>query len=558
MLYNTPHGKTTSPATPGEVPPRFGREQAKPEGDRLITWEPTDRNPVDVSKGISPSALGTIFENASGGDPRDQARLAKEIEEKDWDVGHNLGTRANAVLGLEWTVAPTDELEEDAQAKRIAEAAGAMLRAIPARATDGEQVDGFTDCLRMCMAGVLPGYQVAEILWSAGGREVLGFMPVPSEHILFSQSRQPLIAANNNGFMGAPLEPNRFLYHRHRARSGDATRGGLIRPLGWMFLLHAQSVRDLPRFIERYGMPFPVARLDGDAWNKDRAKIVRLVRNMGADGGGVFSKGVEIELMQAANGDGDVYFKMLDYLGDAKGKVILGQTASSGDAGGMSKGDAQSQVRQDILEADCKMVAATIREQLLRPWVLWNFGPNAPVPELRFAFEKAEDLKALSEVIVNLNTAGHRVRTDHVAKRFGLELEVTPSPAANPLPDNLPASGLPAAGRLSPGRAATAQVAAAAVKRLVREPGQAALRRWLGPVAEAIAEAQAGNPTPEEFAARMRRLGNSLPQLAASMDTRGLEAQIAQALFAADANGRLEAAGRVAKEFDRGFRGVRG
>jgi phage gp29-like protein len=250
----------------------------------------------------------------------------------------------------------------------------------------------------------------------------MGFAPGPAGAITFQNDQHPRLATSTQP-LGLPLAPAKFVFHKHRARSGDAARGGLIRPLGWMYLFQSVGMKDLMRFAEKFGMPFVSARVDDSAWEKDRAKIAYLVRNFGSDGGGVFSKAVELELLESGGqGGGDVYFKLLQYFGDAKTKVILGQTASSGDAGGFSKGQAQSAVRQDILEADCQALAATIRSDVLRPWVAFNFGADAPVPVVEFDCAPPEDLKGKAEMVGTLATAGYQADPEWVEKQFGVPL----------------------------------------------------------------------------------------------------------------------------------------
>ena len=119
-------------------PIRQGSGQGSPEvgkgpprvGERLVRWEPSDRVEDDASRNLNPTRLDAIFREANRGDPRSQARLAREIREKDWDSAHALGTREAAVLGCEWDVTPRDGLEDDAGAKRIAEETAEMLRGV--------------------------------------------------------------------------------------------------------------------------------------------------------------------------------------------------------------------------------------------------------------------------------------------------------------------------------------------------------------------------------------------------------------------------------------------
>jgi phage gp29-like protein len=81
-----------------------------------------------------------------------------------------------------------------------------------------------------------------------------------------------------------------------------------------------------------------------------------------------------------------------------------------------------AEVRRDLVEADAQALAATLREQLLRPLVGFNFGWDKPVPWFRFRFEAEEDLKTLSMVYRNLAAMGVPLDMEHVAERFGIPL----------------------------------------------------------------------------------------------------------------------------------------
>ena len=131
-------------------------------------------------------------------------------------------------------------------------------------------------------------------------------------------------------------------------------------------------------------MPFLIAKVDSSAFEKEKNLVKRLIRNFGTSGGGIFTKNVELQLLECKN-NGEVYFRLLEYLEAAVNKVILGQTASSGDSSGLSKGDAQSKVRQDILESDCRIIQHVINAQLLKPWTLYNYGPEDVVALIHHA-----------------------------------------------------------------------------------------------------------------------------------------------------------------------------
>jgi phage gp29-like protein len=532
-----------------------GREikaDAPPPPERLVRWEPADRAEPEVSRGLTPTRLDQILRQANSGDAGAQAQLSLEIEEKDPDTCHALGVRRAAVTGTPWACEPADE--KDAAAKRIAEEAEAMLRGIRAVTTGeapGLDDGGIDDAIDAMMGALLPGYQCLEILWTAGGSAVDAFAPVPVSAITFRDSKEPRIATTRNA-NGDPLVPNKFVFHRHKARSGDIARGGLIRPLGWMHAFSLLGIKGVLRFVERYGMPFFLARLDENTWKTERQAIAALVRNFGQDGGAVVTKATEAELIAAANGQGDVYFKLIALFSEWKTKIILGQLATSGEATGLSNGGAQAAVRQDILESDCAQIERTIRRDVLRPWTLFRHGPAAPVPVFKFKAAQPEDLERKSKVMLNLSQAGLDADPEEASATFGMRL--TRRPAAPPS-DSMPFA---ATDRRAARRAVALAAQAASIKAAEAAAGTIdddARRAWLGPVDEAIREALSpldgltpdadGNFPPEAeaaFKANMDRLLEARPALFERMQTAAVEDAIAAAMATGHLNGRLAAA----------------
>ena len=116
---------------------------------------------------------------------------------------------------------------------------------------------------------------------------------------------------------------------------------------------------------------------------------------------------------------------MAEFCNREMSKAILGQTLTTDTAGATGTYAAarvHAQVRRDLVKADAQALAQTLREQLLRPLVGFNFGWEKPVPWFRFRYEEEEDLRTLSEVYRNLQEMGLPLDMEHVAERFGIPL----------------------------------------------------------------------------------------------------------------------------------------
>lgn len=384
-----------------------------PSAGRSVYPDVEDREENDISRGLTPDEVDRILKLANTGETSEQCRLALEIEEKNWDIAQTLETRRNAVLGVPWTIEPGDDTPA---AQKVAEALEVVLAG---SGSEELELASFDELLGDLLSALLPGFAISEIAWTADG--LAGFFFVDQRHFTFKNGFKPQLVTTDEKD-GVELPPHKFIIHKLRKRGGDPARGGLIRPLAWLHCFQNINAKDLLRFIERYGMPFAMATVDKDAWENDRNKIKQLIRNFGPDGGGVFTKSVELKLVEASRSNGDVYFKLLEYLEKAITKVVLGQTATSGDGGGLSGDNAQSDVRQDILEADCSLMENTINTQVIKPWHNFNNGESTPAPKFVMHCEPPEDIKATAETVKTLFEGGLETDEKEMSEKFGMKL----------------------------------------------------------------------------------------------------------------------------------------
>ena len=438
-------------------------------GKPAFVPETADREMADVSRALSPEKVDAIMRAANGGDVRDQCRLAAELLEHNIEIAQAVSTRVNAVLGLHWAFEPGDG---SPAAKTAADALSEEIRKI------NSESDNFDELLEDLMGALLPGFAISEILWQDGGH-IAGFNAIEQRHFTFTDGYLPKIVTKDHP-RGLLIPPEAVIYHRFRFHGKDPARGGLIRPLAWFHCFNNGTEKNLLAFMERYGMPFLVVRVDESTWQKERHNIKDLIRNFGSCGGGLFSKGTEQELLQAANSDGNIYFRMKEYLAGAINQLILGQTASSGDGGGLSKDGAQDKVRRDILESDCRRLERTINTQLCVPWTRFNYGPDVSPPRFVIDCAAPEDKLAAAQMINTLSQAGFKADPQELSERFGMKLHYeAPAPAGFPMSAQ-PFRTVPSAAALSDKSDPSDQSDKAL---------SAALESWLGPMADQIADA---------------------------------------------------------------------
>ena len=489
------------------------RADGRADGSRRFIPEPADRNRYAAVPTYTPENLTRIFRAANSGDTEQLCLCAREILERNWDIGGALEQRSAPLLGAGFTVTPGGPGEAD---KLCAEGFDRELRG----AGELSELTSFNDLLaHLCQACVYP-FAAAEIVWGEGG-ELAGFSPIEAHHFTLRNGFTPRLVCD--AFPeGMPEEEarHRFIFHQFRRKS-DPARAGLIRVLAWLHCFQNWPLKDLFSFIERFGMPFVVAKVDQNTWENERQVLHSLIRSFGPSGGGVFTKATELQLLNASNTGGDnVYFRALEFTHNAIYTLLVGQLASSGESSGWSKGDAQTAVRQDILEADARSMEATIRAAVAAPWTAFHF-PGAKVPVLRFKVEPAEDQSRLATVVSTLAQAGFKADPAELSARFGLKLRyeapAAPAPGFAMTAEKKPEGGAPKSTRspAQPGEAPQT-VPTATFGGKDRSDLSDALESWLGPLADGIADAAALSD--EELDRKLRSGSIAAPGSSAALE----------------------------------------
>jgi len=451
---------------------QFGREirvDKRPETREIAVTTIRDRWSNYPSGGLTPQSLATIFKEADAGDVARQAELFEEMEEKDTHLFSELQTRKNAVTGLDYDVTPFSESAED---KKIRDFVADCLFGL----------DSFEEALLDLLDAIGKGYSLAEMLWRIdGGKAVIDRIAwIHAKKALFyergaaNQGQKsyevPKILTEAVPFNGEAMPPWKLVYHRYKARSGYDTRAGLLRVCAWMYLFKNYAIKDWVAFAEVFGMPLRLGKYDAGASKEDKDALRAAIYSLGADAAGIISKNTEIEFVEAVKnaGTNNIYETLAVFCDKQMSKAILGQTATTeGTPGRLGNEDAQDRVRHDLIKADSEALASTVRRQIIRPLVGFNFGWDKPLPWFKILYERPEDLKNLMEVYKGASEIGQPISQEHVAERFKIPLPqqgetILKPPAAQPfgLSDGsgaLAAKSRPQSGDRSAGRLVVAR-----------------------------------------------------------------------------------------------------
>lgn len=498
---------------------------------------PTD----SMIRGLTPDKLDAILRQADAGDMDAFLTLAEEMEERDPHYASVLQTRKLAVIGLERKLTWAEGDEKHPKADEILLACQKVIAA-PA----------FEDLLLHLLDAIAKGYAAPETIWNT---TAVLWTPERYEYrdprwFKFDRATgRELRLKDQTDPEGLPLPRFKFAVHLAGRKSGLAARGGIARLVAFSFVCKLYGFKDWMAYAEIFGIPLRLGKYDASASPADVEVLKRAVFGLGSDAAAVFPKSMEIEFpdLGGATGGAELFHNLVDWIDRQVSKAVLGQTGTTDmqKGGGYAQSKVLDGVRGDLTKADARGVGSTVTSEVLAPFVLFNYGADAPVPTCELVVDEPEDMAALSNALDLLVPLGLKVKQTEVRKKLKLsepdpEDELLTPPAATPAPSVLaapPANDQVAAPRLIRGRAALARLDGgqvsprAGVEATLNEIQLAALDDWeptFGREASALVDLVKGAASFEEV-----RVG--LAAMAKDLSAPTLARSLARAMFEAAA-----------------------
>ncbi len=365
-----------------------------------------------VADSLTPQRLASIMRAADLGETSAYLTLAQEMEERDCHYRSVLHTRKMAVSGIK----PALELPKDAVDAKIVEAVERRILDAP----------GFEALVYDLLDALGKGFSCVEILWQHDEAEWYpsGYAHREQRHFTFDLDTlsRPLLrtdAIDVGGEEGVPLAPYQWLVYVPKLGSGIPIRTGLARTAAVAYAAKRWTAADWMAFLDVYGVPIRLGKYPASHADKKNL-LLKAVRAIGSDAAAVIPSEMEIELIESKGaGATSVFRETVEYWDKQVSKVVLGQTMTSDDGASLSQSKTHEQVRFDIRDADCRSVAAALDEQLVRPFVDLNFGPQEVYPSVRLYARKSEDLVPLMQATKTFVELGGAVQMSEIRDRLG-------------------------------------------------------------------------------------------------------------------------------------------
>lgn len=344
------------------------------------------------------------------------------------------------------------EEEEDATPtaqERCKLASAALRRMRPDATADENDLDG---TIRDILDGWFRGVTCLEVDWQTVTSGVHGQFIAPRATFwvhpvcfAFDQNGRVGLRVDAAGNMqplnlaGVSLQPqpavvgafpqHKFLVGIHKAKSGTALGGSLLRPLAWWWCAANFSADWILNLAQVFGLPFRWANYDPFAPQVTVDAICTMLQNMGSAGWAAFPTGTTLELKEAGKqgSDHSPQGELLDRADRYARLVILGQTMSgsqdSSKGGGKAFGAVESDVKARRINAAAKYACQVLNTQLIPSILTLNYGDADEAPCVRLLEDKEGDLSEAQRDKV-LADAGLEIPKGFLRKKYGLPAPV--------------------------------------------------------------------------------------------------------------------------------------
>lgn len=412
------------------------------------------------SRGLTPEKLASLLQQADTGDVYQQMELFEEMLEKDPKMFSLFQARRLAVLGKNYNIIPASDKQEHIDVAKDIEI---MI----------EKIRGWNRVLANVLDCVPKGFSVQEIFWRSNGSnytieklkwkhqkkfrfgKVSGIDTDPEEiRLLLDPKRagelgEILVGSDleRASTDGISLESNPALRRRFavaicQARSGHPARTSIMRTLTYLYLFKNYDIKWWIQFAEKL-LGFVIGKYDAN-YADQKKLLIDAVQGIATDASAVISNtsSIEfIEMVQKASSH-QVYSDLKSWCNDEMSMAILGHTGTSQSTPGkLGSEEAAREVKQELIEADATTLDETITEEIIVPYVDFNFGPQDQYPYYKTDVSESPNLLEELKLDQGLQLMGFEIGKKYTKEKYGRPL-VDPSDPDDevlvPLQTNLP------------------------------------------------------------------------------------------------------------------------
>ena len=379
--------------------------------DPMIT-----RSTIDFAD--SPEYIAYIINQANYGNTYELYKYARIIEEKDFEISGLLNLRKSRVNSARAFAVPKNNSPEAITMADFCE--DKMSEIMPSALSGMSDFEGLLD---NCMHALNTGISFSQIHWGEGGSYIKGFEYFDPTYFSFQGSYQPYLKYRSSE-KKINLDERKWIFHTHNPRGGDMTRGGLIRPLIYLYYFKKHVYQFNIRAIEKVLIPFVSLMVDHETFKDDKRmkELENKLTAFGADGGGIFTEGSEFNYNEVKGSQAEIYDKFHTMCRRQASQLIIGSDSGVfAEGSNRSTASVQDSVRKSMTMNDTSDLRRTIRNQIFKPLIEYNFGAGRPIPDVEFKFDVST--KEVSEIMKDMYSAGYTMPVDELNKLTGMKWE---------------------------------------------------------------------------------------------------------------------------------------
>lgn len=268
-----------------------------------------------------------------------------------------------------------------------------------------------------------------------------GLIPVHYQLLDWQTGRLRIQVVNKDGTINQSEyidpDPSRYIIHRGCDLPVPDQWGGPMRSLLFWWLLRSMSRQWWADFIERYGRPILLGKYRDAAGKRVLEQAFAMAVRLG---GLVISESTQAEIISTSVSDtSSSHEAFVELCNREISKLIVGQTLSTNSQPtGIGEGASplHGQVRDDLRAMDAKLLAQTLRCQLLTQFLSINNIPGR-VPKIIFGSDSSAETTAMMTLVAKANEAGLEPTDDGItiiSERSGIAFQRrVAAPAYNPV-----------------------------------------------------------------------------------------------------------------------------
>ena len=316
-------------------------------------------------------------------------------------------SRKAGVLSLEWEI--NRGLDKDETAEKVIETI--------------KKLDIYK-FINDILDATLFGFQPIEIIWGRVDNLVLPIelKAKPSEWFCFDDENQ-LKFRTKEHYFGEELPPKKFLCPQTNPSYENPYGERTLSRVFWPVTFKKGGLKFWVIFTEKYGIPHLIGKHPRGASEEETDRLAGLLEQMVQDAIAVIPDDSSVEIQEAnKSSSAEIFEKLMDKMNAEISKAILGQTLTTevGSTGSYAASNTHFAVRQDIIDADKKMVEKTINK--LIQWIYEINFSNKDIPV--FEMFEVEDIDlGLAQRDKILSETGVKFTKDYFIKNYGLEEE---------------------------------------------------------------------------------------------------------------------------------------